>query len=407
MTEDAPLRVGYLVNQYPKTSHSFIRREIQALELQGVEVSRFSVRPTSEPLVDAADRRELSITQAILSRPFGPKLWPAILKAVSAPSKTLSCFVLAMRLGWRSDRGIAAHLAYVIEALILARWLEQRGVQHLHAHFGTNSATVALLVHELSGIAWSFTIHGPEEFDRVATIALAEKARRANFVVTISSYGRSQMWRWLDRSQWAKVRLVRCGLDQAFLAGSQKVLSKRPRLLCIGRLCEQKGQLLLVEAAAKLQERGVDFELVLAGDGPMRQDLEAMIATLGLGSTIRITGWLSSETVRAELEDCRLMVLPSFAEGLPVVIMEAMAMGRPVLTTSVAGIPELVEDGVTGFVVPAGDVDALVTKIGDVLALTDGKMHEIAEAARARVLRQHDVSVEAGKLKGAFMEFRR
>ena len=407
MINSGPFRVGYLVNQYPKTSHSFIRREIEALEALGVKVSRFTVRPTGEPLADAADQRELELTRAILSGPYAGKLWCAVLSALSSPGKTLSALCLAVKLGWRSDRGLLAHLAYVVEALILARWLAVERVQHLHAHFGTNSAMLAMLVHELTGIPWSFTVHGPEEFDRVTGIALAEKARRADFVVAISSFGRSQLWRWLDGKQWPKVHVVRCGLDAAFLGATTTPLTPSPRLLCIGRLCEQKGQLLLVEAAARLKAKGVGFELVLVGDGPMRPDIEAVIAEHGLGSCVRITGWLSGQGVRGELEACRLMVLPSFAEGLPVVIMEAMALRRPVLTTAIAGIPELVRDGETGFLVPAGDIEQLVAKIEAILAMSDAQLSHTAGAARDLVLRQHDVNIEAQKLRQLFADVAR
>ena len=204
-----------------------------------------------------------------------------------------------------------------------------------------------MLVHELGGPRWSFTVHGPEEFDKAPLIGLAEKIRRCTFVVAISSYGRSQLYRIVEQQHWPKVHVVHCGLEPDFLAAPATPVPATPRLVCVGRLCEQKGQLLLIEAAGRLAARGVAFELVLAGDGELRDEIEALIRKNNLTSRVRITGWISSNDVSDEILAARALVLPSFAEGLPVVIMEAMALSRPVISTFVAGIPELVRPGNT------------------------------------------------------------
>lgn len=396
------MRIAYLVNQYPKTSHSFIRREIEALERMGHEIVRYTLRPTSEPLVDPRDEAERARTRAVVAAPYLSKAVTGVKEALRAPGRTCAAARLALRCGLSSDRGLAYHIAYLGEALILAAWLRDERVQHLHVHFGTNSATVAMLAGRISGIPWSFTVHGPEEFDRPFGIALAEKLRAAGFAVAISSFGRSQLLRWLDGRQWNKVKVVHCGIDKAFADGTNEPLPQAPRLLCIGRLCEQKGQLLLVEAARKLKARGVTFELVFAGDGPMRSEIEAAVRDAALGAQVRITGWLSGAEVRRELQQCRVMVLPSFAEGLPVVIMEAMAVERPVVTTAIAGIPELVIDGDTGFLVPAGDVEALAQKLETVLAMPEHALQAITARARRRVMDRHDADTEAAKLAALF-----
>jgi glycosyltransferase involved in cell wall biosynthesis len=180
------------------------------------------------------------------------------------------------------------------------------------------------------------------------------------------------------------------------------VVAAAPRLVCVGRLCEQKGQLLLVRACARLAARKVLFELVLAGDGEMRQEIEREVALLGLQRQVRITGWISAARVREEIVSARALVLPSFAEGLPVVLMEAMALRRPVLTTYVAGIPELVRDGVHGWLLPAGDVEALVRALEECLAASDGTLARMGEAGRARVLAAHSIEAEAAKLARLF-----
>jgi glycosyltransferase involved in cell wall biosynthesis len=281
-------------------------------------------------------------------------------------------------------------------------WLRACGASHVHAHFGTNSAEVAMLAHALGGPPYSFTVHGPEEFDKAQALGIGEKVRRSAFVVAISSFGRSQLYRWLEHAQWGKVKLVHCGLEQAFHEDALTPPPSAPRLACVGRLCEQKGQLLLVEAAARLAARGLRFELVLVGDGELRGALEALIEKHGLASSVRITGWVGSAAVREELLAARGLVLPSFAEGLPVAIMEAMALGRPVLSTAVAGIPELLRAGENGWLVPAGDVEALATALEDFLSRTPQELAAMGEAARGRVLERHSIDREAAKLGALF-----
>jgi glycosyltransferase involved in cell wall biosynthesis len=280
----------------------------------------------------------------------------------------------------------------------------QGGADQLHAHFGTNAAEVAMLAGVLGGPPFSFTVHGPEEFDKPQFLGLAEKMRRANAVFAISAYGRSQLWRWAALADWPKVRVVHCGLEADFFGDAAVPPSSAARLVCVGRLCEQKGQLLLVEAAALLAAEGLDFEVVLAGDGEMRPDIEAAIERLGLAAKVRITGWISSAQVRKELAAARAMVLPSFAEGLPVVIMEALAVGRPVLSTYVAGIPELVRDGVEGWLFEAGSTAAAARAMRACLAATPEALAAMGQAGRERVLARHQIDTEAARLLAAWRE---
>jgi glycosyltransferase involved in cell wall biosynthesis len=291
---------------------------------------------------------------------------------------------------------------YLAEACRILQWLRQFGSTHVHAHFGTNSTEVVMLAHALGGPGYSFTVHGPEEFDKPQFISLGSKIERARFVVAISSYGRSQLYRWVAHTQWPKVQVVHCGLDAAFHSVAPSNPPDRPRLLCVGRLCEQKGQLLLIQAMALLAQRGVVWELVLAGDGEMRPDIEALVAQHGLQAQVRITGWISSAQVRNEILAARAMVLPSFAEGLPVVIMEAMALRRPVLTTAIAGIPELVRPGESGWLFAAGDVVALADAVASCLTTPVVQLATMGEQAHRRVLERHNIDTEATKLAEHF-----
>jgi glycosyltransferase involved in cell wall biosynthesis len=326
----------------------------------------------------------------------------ALRAIVCHPVRFAKAFAFAIRCGLASDRSAAVHLAYLLEAAILATWFRRDRITHLHVHFGTNSAMVGMLVSRLSGIPWSFTAHGPEEFDRPLGIGLPEKIRSANFVVAISSFGRSQLWRWSDHTLWKKIQVVHCGLDASFTESAVRPFPRHSRLVCVGRLCEQKGQLLLVEAARILKGKGIAFEIVFAGDGPMRGDIESAITRAGLEDCISITGWVSGQRVREEIEKAKALVLPSFSEGLPVVIMEAMALGRPVVSTTVAGIPELVRPGATGWLVPAGDVAALAQAIIEVLSLAPDALAAMGSQARNRALERHNATVEAAKLKLLF-----
>ena len=258
------------------------------------------------------------------------------------PRRLAKAIGLVWKIGRRAERPLPVHLIYLLEACVVALWLGAEKIEHLHAHFGTNSAEVAMLVRELGGPPWSFTAHGPEEFDKAEFIALPEKIRRADFVVAVSSFGRSQLFRNVAYEHWQKIKVVHCGIEPAFYRDAVNRPGAERRLICVGRLCEQKGQLLLIEAAQKLYARGTEFELVLVGDGEMRGELETLIAQYTMQKMVRITGWISSDQVRDEILAARALVLPSFAEGLPVVIMEAMALRRPVISTFVAGIPELV-----------------------------------------------------------------
>jgi colanic acid/amylovoran biosynthesis glycosyltransferase len=396
------MKIAYLVNQYPKVSHSFIRREILALERQGFDVERIAVRGWGDTLVDPEDQRERARTRYVLQGGALALAGAVLRQLCSSPLRFLRTLGLASRMGRRASRPWPIHMIYLAEACRVLPWLEQAGTRHLHAHFGTNSAEVAMLVHALGGPPYSFTVHGPEEFDQPEFLHIAEKIRRSAFVVAISSYGRSQLYRWIGQRDWPKVEVVHCGIEPAFHAGANTPPPAAPRLVCVGRLCEQKGQLLLVAAIDRLVRKGTAVELVLAGDGEMRPEIEALIERCALQKHVRITGWIGSDTVRAELLAARALVLPSFAEGLPVVVMEAMALRRPVLSTYVAGIPELVRPGREGWLFPAGDVDALVAALEEALALDPAALAAMGEAAHVRVLERHAIDTEAAKLARLF-----
>ncbi len=368
------------------------------MEALGISVARFALRSGAK-LVDDQDKAEARQTRFILKAGAGELFRCCAIALLKQPLTVISIIRQAFQMGWRSDRGIMRHLAYVAEAAVLADWCRSDGIQHLHAHFGSNSAAVAMFASQLSRIPYSFTAHGPEEFEKGPLLSLNTKLQHAAFATCVSDFGRSQLMHLAEPDQWEKIAIVHCGVDSAFLTAAVQEPPSVARFVCVGRLNEEKAQLVLIAAARRLREAGARCEIVLAGDGPMRASIEAAISRAGLQGTITITGWVSGERVKTEIEAARALVLPSLSENLPVVIMEAMALSRPVISTYVAGIPELVQPGKTGWLVPAGDEVALARAMQEALVAPVAQLAAMGAAGRRHILDQHDVLKEATKLK--------
>jgi glycosyltransferase involved in cell wall biosynthesis len=392
------MRVGYFTAYYPATSHTFIRREIRALEAQGVTIIRYALRADPQGLVDPEDAAEEKRTRFIFRCGLVELVRSIGSTVVKQPIGLIRILWLAIKMGYRSDRGLVRHIAYAFEAIVLADWCKRDAVQHLHAHFGTNPTVVAMLAHDLSKIPFSFTAHGSEEFEKAPLLSLDMKLRKAAFAVCVSSFGRSQLMRWTSPEQWPKIALVHCGVDDGYLAAPLQPPPSAPRFVCVGRIGEHKGQLVLVAAARRLRAAGINFEIVFVGDGPMRQLVEKAIRRDGLEQYISITGWVSGERVKSEMRAARALILPSFSENMPVVIMEAMALGRCVISTYIAGIPELVQPGQTGWLVPASDELALAEAMHEVIVAPIDQLKMMGDAARSRIMERHDASREAAKL---------
>lgn len=401
------MKVGYLVNTYPRSSTTFVRREILALERVGWQVHRFAMRPEESPLVDAADVAEAGKTEYVLKQGVRSLLPVALRWMIARPAKSAAAFRLAMICGKRGSGGSPGtggrlrHLIYLVEAAFVAKRSADLGLRHIHAHFGTNSATVAMLAHALDGPGYSFTTHGPEEFDAPRALALDLKLQRAAFAVAISSFGKSQLSRWVDPAMWPKVQVVHCGIEPEKFPAPKPMPSGPTRLVAIGRLSEQKGFALLIEALALARENVPGLQLELVGDGPLRASLTARAASLRLTGTLTFSGWKDEAGVRNSLAAAHALILPSFAEGLPMVIMEAFAAGRPAIATSIAGIPELVTED-TGWLVPAGDAPGLALAIERLANTPHVQLAKMGVEARSRVLARHDVDTEAAKLSALF-----
>ncbi|MCL4068725.1 glycosyltransferase [Pseudomonas sp. GX19020] len=402
------MKLAYLVNSYPLPSQTFIRREIHALERMGWQVHRFAMRSAHAALVEAADIAEDSRTEHLLEHGLFRLIRSALPFALRRPGAAWRSLRLALKCGANGAGGAPGtggrlrHLVYWIEGAEVARRCHLARLPHIHAHFGTNSTTVAMLAAEIGGLGFSFTTHGPEEFDAPRAHNLGEKASRADFSVAISSFGRSQLCRWAGVQDWPTIEVVHCGIETWRFPEPAPMRDTGPRrLVAIGRMSEQKGFPLLIEAMTRVKTDLPDLRLTLIGEGELRPMIESQIRAAGLEDRITLTGWLDEAGVRDELARAHALVLPSFAEGLPMVLMEAFAAGRPAIASAIAGIPELVTPG-TGWLVPAGDADALADAMRGFAAVPVGVLARMGREARADVFARHDINIEAAKLARHF-----
>lgn len=393
------MRIGYLMNTYPVTSATFIRREIAALEALGVDIARFAIRPWGEALVESADKAEAARTHYLLAPGALRLLGVLLTDALRNPSGVVRALGAMRTMARAAGPGsLVRHIAYLLEAVHLKR--ASKGCDHIHAHFTTNTAAVALLCRRLGGPGFSFTAHGPDEFDDPKASSLALKLAEARFAVAITQFARTRLALAGGPQVWDKLHVVHCGVDLDDLTPAPPPPDNAP-FVCVGRLCPQKAQVLLVQAMADLVQTHPDARLVLIGDGDTRPQIEALITRHSLQRAVELRGWADGAAVKAALSGARAMVLPSFAEGLPIVIMEAFALGRPVISTYIAGIPELV-DREAGWLVPAGDVAALADTLRKCLETPPERLEVMGVTARKRVEERHDLRASAERLKALF-----
>jgi colanic acid/amylovoran biosynthesis glycosyltransferase len=401
--DDRKLPLAYLVSRYPAVSHTFILREVQRLRALGHRIETASVNPPdrSSAQMDEAERHEAAATYCLKQDGIPGAARALAWCLLSSPVRLLR----GLRLGWSLGRGPRG-LAYAVEAVMIARWMQLQGLGHLHVHFGNAGASVGLLVKALIDCHLSCTIHGPDEFDDVPGQQLRWKLEAADAVVCISQFARSQLMRIGSPAHWDKLSLCRLGVDlsQFRYADPLPAAGRRLRLLCVGRLTPAKGQVLLVQACARLLRYGIDFELELVGDGPDRERIEAAIAAAGLQQRILLLGALTQQGVRKAMSAADLFVLPSLAEGIPVVLMEAMSSGLPCVSTPVNGIPELIAHGRNGLLAIPGDVDSLADCLRQ-LASDDALRLRLARAARAEVESRYDIERNTRALSALFCAF--
>ncbi len=364
-------RVAYLVSDYHAPSHTFIRREIAAVRAQGVDVLAFSIRPGGD--TDAHVEHILGRSPLAYAGAIG---WAFFTR----PRRFLAGWRLALRHRPPGLKALLWSQFHFVEAMLLARLLHRGGATRLHNHFANSGATVGLIAAGFAQLPWSLTLHGISETDYPAGLLLADKIERAAFVACASYFMRAQAMRVVAAVHWRKMTVVRCGIDLAALPPPAPNREAGPaRIVCVGRLSPEKGYFGLLDALAATPAAKEAAELVIVGDGPVAEADE-----LGLSGSIRFTGALSESDTLAEIARADILVLPSLMEGLPVVLIEAMALGRPVLASRVAGIPELVEEGQAGYLFTPSDWDDLARRLG---ALLDARARwpQMGRAGRDRV----------------------
>ena len=406
------VRLAYLTGRYPAVSHTFITREVQALRRLGVEIETHSIWRTSEDLLlSPADHAEAESTRNLLPPRLSELIQASIHALRARPHGLLAAFVRAMALGRPGLRGRAMGLLWLLEAVVLWDRLERAGVTHIHAHLNGTAPTVALLVVALGNAGaprrtwtWSLTVHGPSEFYDVPGERLAEKVRDADLVVAISDFARSQLMALVEEDHWPKIHIVHCGVDPSVFRPPAAGRDGGPlRVLTISRLAPTKGNAVLLQAIADLRDRGVDTEAIIVGDGVRREALERMAAGLGIADRVRFLGAVGQDRIPEQLAAADVFCLPSFAEGVPVVLMEAMAMEMPVVATAVMGVPELVEHGTSGLLVPPGRADAVADALA-ALAADSARRAALGRAGRSKVLAEFDLNTSAQALRERFRE---
>ncbi|WP_031551203.1 glycosyltransferase family 4 protein [Parvularcula oceani] len=393
------MSLGYLLNTYPVTSGTFIRREIHALEERGVPVTRYAVRRWDQELVDPADRAEQEATQYVLTG-NAAGLGRALAAEFAANGAGVARAGRALRELATGVDGIVRPSAYLAEAAYLKQRTAADGVTHLHCHFSNNAPAVAMLCRLMGGPTYSFTAHGPDEFTDPESNRYDLKVEHAAFAVAISHYSKMQLMRWGGMQHRHKIHIARCGIDLSDFAPMGAPDSSNT-FVCVGRLCPQKGQTLIPEAIAPLTRDYPDLKVVLIGDGETRGEIEGEVARLGLERHVELTGWASNAEVRTRIGQSRALLLPSFAEGLPIVIMEALAMERPALSTYIAGIPELLDER-CGWIFPAGSVEHIRGAVRACLEATPRALAEKGKEGRRRVEARHDIRKLAETLEGLF-----
>jgi len=387
-------RLLYLIGQFPAINHSYLLAEVRHLRRLGFEIWVASISSPDRPIEQLSPAEQAEAAQAyyVKSVPAAQVAFLNLAEFLRRPLRYGRGFLFALKLAGGNGRRLAYHLAYFAEAILVGRHMRRCGVSHLHASF---SATVALITARNFPVTMSFGVYGFGELYDPAGTHLAERIDGALFVRSISRHGRGQLMLACDRGQWGKLVYVPLGIDAAeFSPEANRTASSPPRLLCVGRLAPEKGQALLLEAVAALRAQNRPLLLRLVGDGPDRKWLENRAAELGIASVVEFEGWVDQARLMKLYSETDVFVLPSLAEGIPMVLMEAMAMRIPCVAPRITGIPELIEHGIDGMLFAVADVADLTKTIG-ILLESPELCGRIGRQARDRVVRDYDMARNA------------
>lgn len=404
-------RIAYIHAQFPRLSDTFVLSEICELEKLGWEIISLSLRNVQES--DAWDSSMIEWKKKTVYAPYllsGELLFAHLEFLLAEPREYLTVLATLILSQWRSPRTLATTLAVFPKTVLFAKWIRLRGVTHVHTHFAWISATSAWIVSQLIGVDFSFTAHAFDIFSRDhRDPLLPRKIRDCAFVVVISEHNRNRLLKIAGGMNRSKIHVVHMGVDVTKFHSqvSRRGLAKEPLILSVGRFVEKKGHEYLVEAARILRDRGYRFTCLVVGGGPCHGHLQSLIRERALEEYVVLKGPTSNEEVRELLKKADVFCLPCVVarnmdrDGIPVALMEAMAMEVPVVSTYVSGIPELIGDGETGLLVPQRDSLALADAIESLL-LSPELRRTLGEKARQRITAQFEASKSAAQMQALF-----
>ena len=385
--------ISYLLSDYPAISHTFFLTEVAQLRRSGLNIKVASINDCDRPAsqLTGTELSEKSATFYLKSAGFKVILGSHLKSLWSSPIRYFAALWHAISLSQAAPQALLYRLFYFAEAIIVAQWMQRTGSTHLHIHFGSEVSTVGLIVKQFAPVTLSLTIHGSDEFYDVSEFHLEKKIAAADFIFCVSTYTASQLMRLSPYIHWKKLIVAPLGIDtEKFIVANKTNRKKAINLLCVGRLTAAKGQHLLIHAVANLRAEFPQLTLTLVGDGEDRESLTQLAETLQLTEQINFVGAVNQNHIVDYYQQADIFCLPSFAEGVPVVLMEAMAMEIPCVTTRITGIPELIRHQKEGLLVNAGDGDALTDALATLIK-SPRTCAILGQAARARVAQKYQL----------------
>jgi len=395
-------KIAYLCSEYPAVSQTFIFHEIESLRRVGFDITPVSVHRQANLEVMTKRERQEAANTLVMTRQRLPAILTAHLRILlRSPMGYMRMTASALSLLAKGPKNPFKALAYWVEAGILLDWMRQRGIRHIHEHFAAPTAIVAMLAKRYGGVSYSISMHGPDIFFRQDSELLADKVNMASFTRCISHFCRSQLMRIISPNRWSRLHIVRCGVDPMVYDRRTATNNAVPEILCVGRLVSAKGQHVLLAACSLLNVRHRSFRLTFVGGGEDRVSLEQYAAAEGLNDQVHFTGPLNQDKIQHYYNHADVFVLASFAEGVPVVLMEAMAKAIPVVSTRIAGIPELIDHEENGLLVHAGDAEGLARQI-ERLILDPTLRDRLGSAGREKIMQQYDLHRNNRQMAGLF-----
>jgi len=402
------LKVAFLLSQYPAVSHTFLLNEVIGLRARGLEIETVSINRPDRPFdkLPALERAEARSTHYIKGGDWLRTLFTVLATAFAHPSVVARGLAAILRLPRLTLLQRGRWLFYLAEALLVGRWMREHGLRHLHVHFGGAVASVGMLTSQAWKIPYSLTIHGPEELLNVDAYQLRAKVAQTSFVYCISDFCRSQLCQFTPVTDWPKFSVHRLGVDPVVLSPPYplKHSSEGPlRLICTGRLVPAKGHHILLQALDQLRQRGIELHTTLIGTGPEHNSLEAFVQSRGLSNNVVFTSALSHTETLNFVRSADIFVLASFAEGIPVALMEAMAFAVPCVATTIAGIPELIHSGQDGLLAAPSNVGELADAIESLVVDPDLRCY-LGGAGRQRIIRDYNLPLNHERLAQCFQQ---